>query len=197
MTPPAKPAGMALVDYVDIESADDRTRELLEADADYYDRPSLFARAMANDPDAFAARGDYHRRLVVEGDLDTRLCELAYFAVSQANDCPYCVASHAEKLVAHEGVPPEGVDAIVEGDLSAFDDRERAVVEFAQQVATDPKRVSEAHLEALREVGFDDGEIVRLLTVATAAVAANAIADALNVHPADRDAPFEGDPRRE
>lgn len=188
---------MALVDYVDPETADERTRRLLDADAEYYDRPSLFARAVAVNPDVFEARSEYHRRLVTEGGLDTRLCELAYFAVSQANDCPYCVASHAEKLVAHEGVPPEGVEAIVRGDLSGFDERERAVIGFARQVATDPKRVDGAHLEALREVGFDDPAIVRLLAVSTAAVAANAIADALDVHPEDRDDPFEGDPRRD
>jgi len=186
---------MALVEYVDPESADGRTRELLDGDADYYDRPSLFARAMANDPDAFAARSEYHRRLVVEGDLPERLCELAYFAVSAANDCPYCVASHAEKLVVHEGVPPEDVDRLLEGDRSAFDERERAVIDFATQVARDPKRVDEAHLRALRETGFDDAAIVRLLAIAAAAVAANTIADALNVHPQDREDPFEGDPR--
>ncbi len=188
---------MALVDYVDHETTDERTRRLLEADADYYDRPSLFARAVANDHEAFAARSEYHRRLVVEGDLDTRLCELAYFAVSATNNCPYCVASHAEKLVAHEGVPPEGVEAILEDDLSAFDERERAVVEFARQVADDPRRVEAAHLDALRAVGFDDAAVVRLLLVASAAVAANTIADALNIHPQDRDEPFVGDPRRD
>jgi len=182
---------MALLDYVDPESADERTRELLDGDAEYYDRPSLFARAVANNPDVFAARSEYHRRLVVESDIDTQLCELAYFAVSAANDCPYCVASHGEKLVAHEGVPPADVEGIVDGDLSSFGDRERTVIEFVRQVATDPKRVDEAHIEALREAGFEESAIVRLLTVAAAAVAANAIADALNVHPQDRADPFE------
>jgi alkylhydroperoxidase family enzyme len=65
------------------------------------------------------------------------------------------------------------------------------VIEFARRVATDPKRVDDARIEALREAGFDNPAIVRLLTVAAAAVAANAIADALNVHPQDRADPFQ------
>jgi len=183
---------MALIDYVDPDAADDATRELLRADADTYGRPSLFARAVANDPDALAARSEYHRRLVADGDLDTRTCELAYLAVSVANECPYCVASHAETLVERVGLPEADVDALAAGDLSGFDRRERAAVEFARRTARDPKRVDEAHLEALREAGFDDALIVRLVMVVAAAVAANTVADALSLHPGDRDDPFAG-----
>lgn len=180
---------MALLDYVDPEAVDERTRELLAADADYYGRPSLFARAMATDPDVFAARSDYHRRLVAEGDLEIRVCELVYLAVSVANDCEYCIASHREQLVERVGLDPEEVGALARGDTSGLTGRERAAVAFAEQVARDPKGVDEAHLDALREAGFDDPAIVRLLTVATAAVAANAFADALHIHPSDRDEP--------
>lgn len=183
---------MALIEYVDPETTDEATRELLERDADYYGRPSLFARAMANNPDVFAVRSEYHHRLVNEGDLDARTCELAYLAVSVSNDCSYCVASHSEKLVESVGLPEVEVEALTSGDLSGFDEREQAAIEFAQQTARDPKRVGEAHLDALREVGFDDPEIVRLLTVVAAAVAANTIADALSLHPTDRDETFEG-----
>lgn len=181
---------MALIDYVDPASADGRVRELLEADADYYGRPSLFARAMATNPDVLAARSEYHRRLVTDGDLETRLCELVYLAVSVANDCSYCVASHREQLVERVGVPREQADALARGELSGLTGRERTAVAFAEQVATDPEGVDEAHLEALRDAGFDDPAVVRLLTVATAAIAANAFADALGIRPTDREQPF-------
>lgn len=181
---------MPLLDYVDPETADGRTRELLEADADYYGQPSLFARAMANNPDVFAVRREYHRRLVGEGEVSERLAELVYLAVSVTNDCSYCVASHREQLVERVGLPGAEVEAVARGDHAGLDDRERAAVELAGQVARDPEAVEEAHLAALREVGFDDAAVVRLLTVAAAALAANAIADALSVHPSDRAEPF-------
>ncbi|MFB6219773.1 MAG: carboxymuconolactone decarboxylase family protein [Halobacteriaceae archaeon] len=187
---------MALLDYVDPEAADERTRELLAADAEYYDRPSLFARALAHDPAVLAARTEYHRRLVAEGDLDSRVLELVYLAVAATERSPYCVASHAERLVG-EGFPSEGVEAVVRGDLSDLSERERAAVEFARRVAHDPAGVDDTHLAALHDVGFDDAAVVRLLAVAAAAVAAAAIADALGIRPADRAEPFEGDPRGE
>jgi len=181
---------MPHVDYVDPETADERARELLDADADYYGRPSLFARAMANNPDVFAARRAYHRDLVDADELATRTAELVYLAVSVENGCDYCVASHREQLVERTDVPDDDVAALARGDHEPFDARERAAVAFAEQVASDPAGVDDAHLQALRDSGFDDAAVVRLLTVAAAAVAANTIADALDVQPADRPEPF-------
>lgn len=179
---------MALLDYVDPEAADetdDRLADRFDAEAEKYGRPTLFGRVLANNPDVFAARAEYADALVEGGDLDPTLKELAYVAVSQANDCDYCVASHAEHLVERVGVPEERIDAIANDDLAGFDDRERAVVSLARQMATDPKRVGDDHLDALYEVGFDQSDVVELVMSVSAAVAANTVADALNVHPAD------------
>lgn len=181
---------MALLDYVDPEAATGRAAELLAADADRYGRPSLFARAMANDPGALAARSEYTARLVEGADLDARLGELVYLAVSVTNDCEYCVASHREVLVEQVGLPAETVDALAAGDLEGFDERERAAVEFAVQVARDPEAVDERDIGALSAAGFDDAAVVRLLAVAAAAVSANTIADALDMQPSDRGEPF-------
>jgi uncharacterized peroxidase-related enzyme len=181
---------MPLIDYVDPETDDDRLAALLDRDAEYYDDPSLFALAMANNPDVFDARSDYHRRLVEGSEFDTRLAELVYLTVSVTNDCEYCVASHREQLVERVGVPESDVTALAQGEYDGFSDRERAVVELAEQTAMDPNGVDTTHRDALYDAGFDDGEIVRLLTVAAAAIAANTLADALNIHPTDLDGQF-------
>ncbi|MFB6183310.1 MAG: carboxymuconolactone decarboxylase family protein [Haloarculaceae archaeon] len=184
---------MALLDYVDPATADERTRDLLGMDGDYFGRPSLFARALAIDPDVFAARTDYYDRIARDSEIPTLLCELVFLGVPLETGCTYCIASHSEKLL-NLGVPRETVEAFVHGDLSGFDQRERAVIRFAQTAARDPASVDEAHLEALRESGFDDPAVVRLLTIVAAAVAANTIADVLSLHPDDREEPFAGDP---
>lgn len=182
---------MALLEYVDPEEVDEYTRNLLIRDAEYYEQPSLFARALANNPDVFALRSEYHRNLVIEGDLSERLGELVYLTVSVTNDCPYCIASHREQLVERVGIPQEEAESLAMGDFTEFSERERAVIEFATQIALDPKAVDEADLTALREVGFGDADAVHLLTIAAAAIAANTIADALDVHPEDRKQPFK------
>ncbi|MDX1746526.1 MAG: peroxidase-related enzyme, partial [Halobacteriales archaeon] len=180
------------IPYVDPDQVDGRATELLAEDAGYYGRPSLFARAMATNPRVFDVRNAYHRRLVREGDLAGRVAELAYLAVSVANECEYCTASHGETLVETAGGDPAEVEAVRNEDLDSFDQRERSVIRFATAVAMDPKRISEEDLAELRAVGFDDPAIVELLTICTAAVAANTFADALGIHPSDRPEPFVG-----
>lgn len=181
---------MALIDYVDPDTATGWTKELLDADADHYGYPSLFARALANDPAVLAARSEYHTGLLEEGELDFRIGELVYLAVSMTNDCEYCVASHREVLVERVGIPTEAVDALATGVLDDFTDRERAAIEFARNVARDPAAVDERDIQTLSAAGFDDADVLRLLTIAAAAISANTIADALDIHPSDRDEPF-------
>lgn len=176
---------MALLEYVSPDVDDERLQELFAADAETYGRPSLFARMLAHESDVLEARQRYVSRLVETGSLDTTLTELVYVAVAGANDCEYCVASHTERLVEHVGLQRETIDAVLTGEHDAFDDRERAVVEFARAVASDPKRVSGSDVESLGAVGFDDGDVVELVVVASAAVAANVVADALSILPQD------------
>lgn len=179
-----------LLDYVDPDEAEGQARELLERDAEYYGVPSLFARALVNNPEVFETRTDYHNSIVLEGEIDDHLGELIYLAVSAANECEYCTASHREVLLEYVGLPEKEVQALTGGDFSRFDETETAVLKFATQVARDPRRVSDDHIETLEEVGFDDAQIVRLLLMTTCAISANTIADALNVLPADREEPF-------
>lgn len=183
---PIAPA-MPLIDYVTAADADAATGELLGTWEATYDKPSLLRQVLANNPAMLAAWTDYFHRVMEAGALSVRLKEHARVAVSLANECAYCASSHAENLVEIHGLGRDRVAAIANDahdDLSA---REAAVVRFATQVARDPKRVSAAHLEALRAAGFDDADVIELLLVTTNGIAANAITDAMDVSPADRD----------
>lgn len=185
-----------LLDYVSTDNDD--ASDLLAADAAKYGEPSLFARAVANNPDVLAARMEYVAALREAGSLSDRLAELAYTTVSVANDCEYCVASHTTQLVEHVGLDEVEVEAVVDavrdadGDVQqddrlvdSFDERERVVISVARAAASEPKRVSATDIHRLREVGFDDEAIVQLVALVSAATAANTIADTLNIHPED------------
>lgn len=185
-----------LLDYVPTD--DEAASNLLTADAAEYGEPSLFARAVGNNPDVLAARMEYVDALREAGSLDDRLAELAYVTVSAANDCEYCVASHTSQLVEHVGLQDHEIETLLsvvrdtdgsvrgsERLVELFGERERAVVTFARQAAANPKRVSSEDVEALRAVGFDDEDVVQLVTVVSAAVAANTVADTLNILPQD------------
>jgi len=177
---------VALLDYVDPDDADETVRDLFAAETERYGEPSLFGRCLANAPDAYAARAAYVERLREAGRLDERTAELAYVAVSVANDCEYCVDSHGSQLVEAVGIDEDRVAALAAGDHAWLDDRDRAVVAYADAVATDPKRIGADDVAALREAGFDDAGVAELTLLCASACAANAFADALNVLPQDR-----------
>lgn len=183
---------MAHVDYVDPADAPGDVRGLLEADAETYGRPSLFARALAHNPAVLEARMAYARAVAEDGGLGPELLALATVAVSATNDCAYCVASHVEHLLEELSVPAERARAVARGEFGSLDGRERAAVELAEQVARDPAGVGPDGIETLRAAGFDDASIVALVTACATAVSANAIADALGIDPADRGTPFAG-----
>lgn len=187
---------MAHLDYVDPEDAPRETRALLEADAETYGRPPLFARVMAHNPALLEARLAYAEAVAEACGLEPRLMEYVTVAVSATNDCAYCIASHVEHLIDSLDLPAERARAVARGEYGALDDRERAVVELAEQVARDPALVGADGIDNLRTVGFDDAEIVGVVTACALAVSANVIADALGIDPADRSAPFTGYSRR-
>lgn len=183
---------MAHLAYIDPDGAPAETRALLEADAETYGQPSLFARALAHNPAVLEARQRYARAVATESGLDPQLVELATVAVSATNDCDYCVASHVEHLVEALALPADRARAVARGEYGGLDDRERAAVELAEQVARDPSGVGPDGIDALRAAGFDDAEIVALVAACATAVSANVIADALGIDPADRSSPFAG-----
>jgi len=89
-----------------------------------------------------------------------RYLEIAVLAVSKLNECRYCVAHHAPRLV-ETGLPIETALQILEPDCPGLDETDRLVREYAVQVTTDSKRVSDKMFAALRE-HFDEAQIVEL-----------------------------------
>lgn len=179
---------MPLIEYVDPAAVDDELAEQI-----HYELPSgeskvsLLYSVLANNPDVLAARSSYARSLRMGGELDEALKELSHAVVSLTNECDYCASSHSENLIEVHDVPADRLRAIADDDLDEFSPREGAVIEFARQTASDPKRLSSEHIAALRDVGFDDADTIELLVFVSYAVASNTIVDALNVHPEDRD----------
>jgi len=179
--------GMALLEYVRPADAEGRARELLETYRDEHGESALFNEALAHNPDFLAARFDYAARVLESGRVDRELKEFVFVVVSMANDCEYCVGDHRNEFVERFGGDEAELALVAAGEFEALDGRKQALARFAHQVATDPKRVGESHLEALRALGYDEADIVEILACATLAVSANTIVDALSIHPVDRE----------
>ena len=53
-----------------------------------------FWRALAHDPVALRRTWESVKQVMAPGALDAKVKEMIYIAVSVANACPYCIASH-------------------------------------------------------------------------------------------------------
>lgn len=102
-----------------------------------------------------------------ESLLQRRLVELAILTVSALNACQYCILHHTV-VGAQFGLTSQQLEGFRTGrwrDL-AFDETERLVVEYAEQVTRDANAVTDDLFARLRG-RFTDAEIVEL-TIRTA-----------------------------
>lgn len=184
---------MAIVDYINQEEADGRVGELLEDwEGSGTANRSLLLDALANHPPLLEGMYTLLDQTMRQGSVDRELKELTSVVVSQANDCEYCTASHRENLLAVVGMDEAAVETVAAMNYDELPERQRAVARFAESVATDPQRVTQDDFEQLSAVGFSEQECLEILGVVGAFVAANTYVDALSVHPADREASYEG-----
>jgi uncharacterized peroxidase-related enzyme len=174
---------MSLIELVDPES-NPELRELYESTR--YDGESPFRQAMLHNPDVLRARSEYTQRLLESGPIDQELYEYVMVVVAQTNDCEYCAGSHRLKLMAMADADEDVVDTVANREYESLPGRTRAVVEFAEQVADDPHRVTEADLAPLYDAGFDEAGIVQLLAVISDCNTSNSIVSALGITPDHR-----------
>jgi uncharacterized peroxidase-related enzyme len=112
--------------------------------------------------------------------LPKRLLELAIVTVSKLNKCDYCVAHHTPFLVV-EGVSPVGVERVLYyRDHSAFDERDKLVVEYAIAAWERPNRIPEA-LFARLKTHFSEAQLVELTLRITLYGFFNKFNDALGI----------------
>ena len=98
--------------------------------------------------------------------LPTWYLETIGVYVSKLNACSYCVEHHYEglkRLIDNEERSTEILNAIL-NDMphSAFEDKELAGLEYGKKLTLSHTDVSKSDIEALRMVGFDDGQILEL-----------------------------------
>lgn len=93
--------------------------------------------------------------------IDPLLRALVMVRVSQLNHCPFCIDINAATLMKRGG-PEEKLLALPDWRTSnLFDERERAVLDYAEAVTSSARRVDET-LMAMVKRHFDDRAIIEL-----------------------------------
>lgn len=119
----------------------------------------------------------------IKGGMDLRAYELATVAAAQALRTQYCALAHA-KVLAEKFHTSAEVAAIATGSAAApLDDRDRAIMHFAGQVARDATAVESADVDRLRRHGLSDQEIFDVVVAAAARCFFAKVLDAVGAVP--------------
>jgi len=96
--------------------------------------------------------------------LDAKTREAVALAVSKANGCSYCLATHCFISHANSQTAPDEITLNIEGTSS--DPKRAAAAAFAKRIIDTHGKVSDADLAAVRVAGYSDGQIVELTALA-------------------------------
>jgi uncharacterized peroxidase-related enzyme len=107
--------------------------------------------------------------------------------VSRLNGCIYCASHHAEglkRLLKVEGRESDAYLQALQQQIPAepFTPAEQLGLAYADKLTRTPGKIEAADIDALREVGFDDGEILELNQVAAYFAYANRTVSGLGVN---------------
>jgi uncharacterized peroxidase-related enzyme len=178
-----------------IESPDDARVD--DRVADWYEKERAAWGYLPNYAPAFAHRPDVAEawaglNAAVRSHMDRRRYELATVAAARAYRSTYCTAAHSKFLRDECG------DETTDPTGAGLDPTDRAVIAFATQVAEDASSVTAADVEALRDQGLGDDEIVDVALAAAARAFFTKVLDALGVQTdAQLGATFDPDVRRQ
>jgi uncharacterized peroxidase-related enzyme len=95
-----------------------------------------------------------------QGVLSPQLREQIAVAMAGANTCDYCASAHTA-LGKGAGVARDELDRNLRG--RSADAKTQAALSFVRKVVAERGHVADADVQALREAGYGDGEIVEIV----------------------------------
>jgi len=151
---------MSRINVIEHDTATPEQKELLDAiDAQLGTVPN-FLRVFANSPSALRAfLGLYG--IAGEGSLDALTRERIAIAVAQQNACQYCVSAHSA-IGQKAGLNTAEIGANRAG--TSEDARASVAVKFAVALSEHKGDVTTAEIQAVRDAGYSDADIVEIIT---------------------------------
>ena len=107
--------------------------------------------------------------------LDVRTRERIALAVAQVNGCDYCLSAHSYLGLNLAKITPEEVALNRQG--RSGDAKADVALRFAAKLVRERGHVGDADIQAVRDVGYTDGQIVEIVAV----IAENIFTNLLNL----------------
>ncbi len=139
------------------------------------------SRLWAYMPTTLEGMSDLMGQATQAGSLTLRQRAVLVTAAASTLGDSYCSLAWGKKLAAEMG--PEAAGAVIRGADDDLDPSERALVQWARAVATDPNAIEARDVQHLRDAGFDEAQIFAITTFVALRLAFSTINDALGVGP--------------
>ena len=151
--------------------------------------PNVFL-ALAHRPAEWRAFVAYHDALMEKEPggsctLTKAEREMIVVATSGANQCQYCVVAHGAILRIRAKDPRIADQLAVNYRKADLAPRQRAMLDFAMQVALASHSVDEAALERLRAQGFTEDDAWDIAAIAAFFALSNRLANVTSMRPND------------
>ena len=151
---------MARVRDIEINEVPEEVRAIYQRFANDYGPFINQVKVFAHRPSALKHIMGLLLELSDEQVLSKRYLEIALVVVSKLNECTYCVAHHAPRLIS-EGLSPEAVSRILDEEGPELDEVDRLVRDYAVQVTTQAQTMGDEIFERLKQY-FSEEQTVEL-----------------------------------
>jgi uncharacterized peroxidase-related enzyme len=153
----------AWLDVVTLDSATPEQIAVLEEShpkakvSDYY----LF---LVHQPEVLKQRSvAFNAIMYAPGGMPRAERELGATVVSRINGCVYCASVHAQRFEQLAKRTDAIIEVLNDPHTAGTSERERAIVQFSIALTSAPDTVSPADIQALKDVGLTELEILDLM----------------------------------
>ncbi len=127
----------------------------------------------------------YNDLMLGDSGLSKQEREMIAVVVSSVNHCYYCLTAHGAAVRQLSGCPELGEQMVMNYRAAPLDQRQKAMLDFAWKLTTEPAVIEEVDREALRAHGFSDRDIWDIAAVASFFNMSNRMAAAVDMRPND------------
>jgi len=173
---------MAWIREIDEDDAEGLLKEIYGEVAEKRGKAANILKVHSLRPEALRAHLDLYMATVLgDSKLSREERELIAVVVSSLNRCGYCTLHHREALQSYWH-DRESVDDVIRDFHSVgLPPRLQAMLEYAEKLTRGPHLVQEKDVEALRDAGFDDQDVLDIALITSYFNFVNRIALGLGV----------------
>lgn len=167
-----------------VDPLPDATRKYFDVCQDKLGMVPNVLKAYAFDIDklnAFTAM--YNDLMLGDSGLSKLEREMIAVVVSSINKCWYCLVAHGAAVRQVSGDPVLGERMAFNWRTAKLDDRQRAMLLFAEKLTTESHKTEDSDRQALRDVGFTDRDIFDIASVAAFYNMTNRVASGIGMVP--------------